>query len=504
MTPIKFSLYLLAAPSKPKFLEHLINRVSKKVGRDTNGLVDPLPLDTADESVTDEPLSPDSERCLEVVESLAEGLIACTQRPVSGESCDSGQGSSLLESASDFSPTSKRKSWSTPASPTFQGIVKQRLKNFQALRETSLPPREVRKDSPRRPSYKNNRELEESAKKFHCSEKQDDKFTQAVMESGYVKALVSRLNKSTSYDTDGNENIDDTRRVSDDVVNGVKVSLKEHEDDWPDEFSGGDVKEDNDNDSEATSSPSKCHSVKDQLRKFETNSVKSKGSICSSSSWKKKSESDVSNVDSSKSTENSESDSHKKELNKQEKTLNGSTGGTSSSEHLTATESTTRTLSESETQVSRALKRFNHERHKHISSRLCSTSASSSYSSLLNNYTKSPPFLRRPKSSDAAKSNANNVLNGANAKYLEKSRSVDLERSSDTASSSPVSCSFDFGLSPLSPEELFDQNWSKSEFTFDDFSDESEYDGLNISKKKVILMWYCVSMQIQRSSLGVF
>ena len=40
----------------------------------------------------------------------------------------------------------------------------------------------------------------------------------------------------------------------------------------------------------------------------------------------------------------------------------------------------------------------------------------------------------------------------------------------------------------MSPEELFDQNWSDSEFTFD-FSDfESDYDGISLPKNKVILI----------------
>ena len=115
-----------SAPSKPKFLENHINRVSKKVSQDTNGLINVLPLDTddpetdkplspdseqclvvveslADELIgntddpeTDKPLSPDSEQCLVVVESLADELIGSTQRPVSGVSCDLGGDLSLF------------------------------------------------------------------------------------------------------------------------------------------------------------------------------------------------------------------------------------------------------------------------------------------------------------------------------------------------------------------------------------------------------------------------
>ena len=490
-----FHSFLLPAPSKPKFLENLISRVSKKVSQDTNGLINALPLDTDDQEDpgADEPLSPDSEQCLEVVESLADELIACTQRPVSGESCDSGQGSSLLESTCDFSPTSKLKSWSTPTSPTFQGIVKQRLKNFQAIRETSLPPGDLEK-SPARKTQSlctGKRELQEtqlSARRFHCSlRKGDERFTHDVMESGYVKALVSRLNKSTSFDKD-NE-CEDSRRASDDVVNGVKVNLKdENLDDWPDEFDG-DVQDDNEN---TVQSPRrKSHSVKDQLKKFETGSASS--SISSSSNWRKKSDGSVgANSDSSVTNVRRPSHSPKKDLDKQQTNLTQSPGAVSSNESLTDSGSSkTKTFSELQTQVSKALKRFNHERNKHISSRLTSSSASSTYSPSFQNSNicvRSPPILRRPKSSDDAKPNSNKSQSCSHGAHrtLEKSRSVELDRTSDTASSSPVSTSFDYGLMPLSPAELFDQHWSKSEFSFDDFSDD---EGINISKLKVI--WCC-------------
>ena len=478
---------LLSAPSKPKFLENLISRVSKKVSQDTNGLINALPLDT-DDPETDEPLSPDSEQCLEVAESLADELIACTQRPASGESCDSGQGSSLLESTCDFSPTSKLKSWSTPTSPTFQGIVKQRLQNFQAIRETSLPPGELGK-SPARKTQSlctEKRKLQDtqlSARRFHCSlKKGDEKFTQSVMESGYVKALVSRLNRSTSFEDNEYDDSIDSRRESDDVVNGVKVNLKdENLDDWPDEFDGGDEIDD---ENTGKSPRRKSHSVKDQLKKFETCSSKSNSSISSSSSWRKKSDQSIGANDSSITNVRRRSHSPKKDLDKQQNRIAEYSGAVSSNESLTDSgSSTAKTFSELQTQVSKALKRFNHERNKHISSRLTSSSASS-YSSFQNsNCVRSPPILRRPKSSDDAKPNANNSVKGAGARTLEKSRSVELDRTSDTASSSPVSSSFDYGLMPLSPAELFDQHWSKSEFSFDDFSDD---EGTNISKLKVI------------------
>ena len=307
------------------------------------------------------------------------------------------------------------------------------------------------------------------------------------MESGYVKALVSRLNKSTSFDKDNdNDDLSDTRRVSDDVVNGVKVNLKEDNvDDWPDEFGEFGVGEEIDNSESTGKSPSKSHSVKDQLKKFETCSSKTNTNISSTSTRRKKSGQSIGATDNSNSDFCRPSDSPKKDLGKQQTTLTESPDAVSSSESLTDSGKSTKTFSELQTQVSKALKRFNHERNKHISSRLTSSSASSSYSSFQNNSVKSPPILRRPKSSDDTKANANNSLNGAGARTLEKSRSVELDRTSDTASSSPVSTSFDYGLMPLSPAELFDQHWSKSEFSFEDFSDD---EGINISKTKVILV----------------
>ena len=476
--------YFFSAPSKPKFIEQLLNRVSsKKAGvQDRNGLINPQPADASDDFVVVDQLSSNSE-CLEAVESLAEELIACSQRPASGESCDSGQGS-LLESTCDFSPTQHHQSWSTPTSPRFHGIVKQRLKSFQTLRENSSNPENFDRKQKRAQSCKEGREINEaqrSLKKIHCSLVEDDKFTQAMMESGYVKALVSKLNKSPSFDKDDDDSGDESQRESGEIVNGVKVKLNEESvDDWPDEFSGDSINDSGETD--AVAKKYRSPSVKDQLLKFETDVVKSKLSVTNVSSKRKPDKPKLANKP-SKSVLNGSSDSHAKDLDNSGN-FHGAVGAVSS-ESLTNSEKSTRTLSES--QVSRALKRFNHERHKHISSRLTST-ASSSYSSLHNNLIKSPPILRRPKSSDTAMPNANNTLHGANAKYFEKSRSVEYDRSSDTASSSPVSCSFDFGLLPLSPEELFDQNWSKSEFTFDDFSDESEHDGINLSKQKVTLM----------------
>lgn len=371
LATLRLKLQKIQSPSKPKFLEHLISRVSKKVSQDTNGLINALPLDT-DDPVTDEPLSPDSEQCLEVVESLAEELIACTQRPASGESYDSGQGSSLLESTSDFSPTSKRKSWSTPTSPTFQGIVKQRLKNFQAIRETSLPPGELEKSPARKTKSlcSEKRELEEtqlSARRFHCSLRQgDERFTQAVMESGYVKALVSRLNKSTSFDKDNdNDDLSDTRRVSDDVVNGVKVNLKEDNvDDWPDEFGEFGVGEEIDNSESTGKSPSKSHSVKDQLKKFETCSSKTNTNISSTSTRRKKSGQSIGATDNSNSDFCRPSDSPKKDLGKQQTTLTESPDAVSSSESLTDSGKSTKTFSELQTQEEEAEEEPKDKLHK--------------------------------------------------------------------------------------------------------------------------------------------
>ena len=48
-----------------------------------------------------------------------------------------------------------------------------------------------------------------------------------------------------------------------------------------------------------------------------------------------------------------------------------------------------------------------------------------------------------------------------------------------------VTQSLDFGLTPFSAEELFEQHWSKSEISFDDFSDESETEGAPDCHRKV-------------------
>ena len=242
-----------------------------------------------------------------------------------------------------------------------------------------------------------------------------------MMESGYVKALVSRLNRSSSFEKDNEyDDCTDSRRESDDVVNGVKVNLKdENIDDWPDEFDGG-VEIDID-EITGKSPRRKSHSVKDQLKKFETCSSKSNSSISSSSICRKKSDQSYgANNDSSITNVRRRRYSPKKDLDKQQNRIAEYSGAVSSNESLTDSgSSTANTFSELQTQVSKALKRFNHERNKHISSRLTSSSASPSYSSFQNsNCVRSPPILRRPKSSEDAKLNANNSIKGAGARTL--------------------------------------------------------------------------------------
>ncbi|KAL4226024.1 FYVE [Mactra antiquata] len=243
---IRLKLQKLQTPGKPKFIEHLINRVvSKKVNKREENDVLENTEETPD--ISEEPLSPDSEKCLQQAEALVEELLTCSVRPASSESEDSGKGSSLLESTSDFSPTSKRKSWSTPASPTaLHGIVKERLRGFQALQETSdtesIHSSASASHSPlqKQKSFKNEeyelelQEINQSIKQFYCSVSEDASFNSAVMESGYVKALVAKINdnklkKDSESDKENNDE-DGEGSECDDIVNGVIINGAEGND----------------------------------------------------------------------------------------------------------------------------------------------------------------------------------------------------------------------------------------------------------------------------------
>ncbi|XP_052213591.1 FYVE, RhoGEF and PH domain-containing protein 4-like isoform X3 [Dreissena polymorpha] len=193
------------APGRPKFLEHLLNRVvSRKIGRKgANGLI---PDTEENPDQPEEPLSPDTETCLQHAEAIVEELLVSSVRPPSGDSSDSGKGS-LLEQTSDFSPTgTKQKCWSTPASPTLQGIVKARLKSFQALRESDAESVDSQQDlsasASKGKTYKSEefkleiQEINKSIKAFYTSFSDDERFNSKVMESGYVKALVSKINEN--------------------------------------------------------------------------------------------------------------------------------------------------------------------------------------------------------------------------------------------------------------------------------------------------------------------
>ncbi|XP_052780076.1 FYVE, RhoGEF and PH domain-containing protein 4-like isoform X2 [Mya arenaria] len=245
---IRLKLQKLHSPGKPKFLEHLLSRVvSRKAGksRDGNGLVT-----DAEESIElpAEPLSPDSEKCLQHAEAIVEELLACAARPPSGDSSDSGKGS-LFESTSDFSPTgTKRKAWSTPASPTFQGIVKERLKNFQALTETS-DTESVNSNSavagtpvsPKAKIYKNEeyveeiKEINKNIKAFYTSISEDESFNSAIMESGYVKALVAKINHHKLPEEDHEEQTEDTTEdvdVNGEIIVPVEFLIGKEDSGW--------------------------------------------------------------------------------------------------------------------------------------------------------------------------------------------------------------------------------------------------------------------------------
>lgn len=475
-------LSVFSAPGKPKFIEHLINRVvSKRVSRrNSNG------LNTTNEEpaeVPEEPLSPDSEKCLQQAEAIVEELLSCSNRPVSGESTDSGKGSSLLESTSDFSPTSKRKSWSTPASPTFHGIVKERLRSFQILNESSdtdsvSSHQGVHSPIHKQRSFKNEefdqeiREINQSIKQYYCTDSQDETFNAAVMEEGYVKALVAKINENklkadpTKSASSEIEHVENGEGVSDDVKLKLKVDPEDSGwNEWEQEVgddeggTGEEVTEETENVEKRTSSSNSSDIVVDK---------RTSGSIDRKSKL------------SQHSDRNSDRNS------------NTSSGSSSSRAN-----SQTNSVSDSDNHVSKALQRFNLERNKSIPQSRLNSLSSSSFS--FNSYIRSPPKLRNLKSNklgDSEKCNTNDHrnTNGAVLSSCAKNRnclSCDVESTVEQSAGQTgatekrgcVSQSFDYGLLPLNPAELFDENWSKCELTFDDF--DCDFDTTPDAKKKV-------------------
>ncbi|XP_060562107.1 FYVE, RhoGEF and PH domain-containing protein 4-like [Ruditapes philippinarum] len=387
---IRLKLQKIQSPGKPKFIEHLINRVvSKRVSRrNSNG------LNTTNEEpveVPEEPLSPDSEKCLQQAEAIVEELLSCSNRPASGESTDSGKGSSLLESTSDFSPTSKRKSWSTPASPTFHGLVKERLKSFQALNESSDTDSVCSQPGSHSPLQKQKtfrneefdqeiREINKNIKQFYCSDSQDESFNTAVMEEGYVKALVAKINenklkpepaKSVSSES---EHLENGEAISEDAK--LKLDIDPEDSGWNEWVQ--EVGDDNDGTGEEVE---------------EITTVEKRISNISTASDKRTSGSLESSDVRSKLTRHSTSD----------RSSNTSSGSSSS----------------------------------------------------------------------RANSQTNSVSDSDNHS---------AGQTGSTEKRGCVSQSFDYGLLPLNPAELFDENWSKCELSFEDF--DCDFDSLSDSKKK--------------------
>lgn len=452
------------APGKPKFIEHLINRVvSKRVNRRTsNGLIN-TSEDSSDVQV--EPLSPDSEKCLQQAEAIVEELLSCSARPVSGESTDSGKGSSLLESTSDFSPTSKRKSLSTPASPTFHGIVKERLKSFQVLNESSDTESISSQSGPQSPlqkpkTFKNEefdhelKEINKSIKEFYCSMSQDESFNSAVMESGYVKALVAKINenklKPDAADQVKKHSDDEPSENVDGLSDSLKLKLGNGDSGW-DEFEkeiGEHVGSGEEDKNEIL-----YQRESGSVNSFdETSTVRTKTSSLRSS---------CSSVRSSSLRGNSQISS----------------------------------VSDSDSQVSKALKKFNQERNKSLPQSCLNSMSSSSFS--FNTHIRSPPKLRSLNSNKLSDSKLRNTneyrnTNGAFLSSCAKNRnclSCDVESTVDQSAGQTgstekrgcVSQSFDYGLLPLNPADLFDENWS-SDLSFDDFDD---LESLSDAHKKV-------------------
>lgn len=448
--------FVFSAPGKPKFLEHLINRVvSRKVGKQgANGLIT-ASSESAD--LPEEPLSPDSEKCLLHAEAIVEELLACSARPPSGDSSDSGKGS-LLESTSDFSPTTgHRKSWSTPASPTFQGIVKERLKSFQALHEAS-DTASVCSNPGAEPCsqkvYKNEefeqelKEINKSIKKFYTAISNDESFNSAVMESGYVKALVAKINdkklqpeetENGTEETDNGDSIDEVAEKCKLRIGDEDAGWNEWEQEVNDGLQNGDA---HDEEIKPASRSSSRNSVNGVGHQSMTNTPTPSARTSSSSSISVPSR--TNSVNNSRTNSTSES---------------------------------------SESHVSRALRRFNQERNKSIpQSRLSAFSTNTPFSY---SHIKSPPKLRNLRLNNGDSNSLNNKsssnTNGATFAPNAKNRnclSCDIENSSDQSAGQTgsiidkrgcVSQSFDFGLLPLNPADLFDEHWSKCDLTFDDF-----------------------------------
>lgn len=422
-------------------------------------------INTSEESsdVQVEPLSPDSEKCLQQAEEAIVELLSCSARPVSGESTDSGKGSSLLESTSDFSPTSRRISLSTPASPTFHGIVKERLKSFQVLNESSDTESISSQSGPQSQpkTFKNEefdhelKEINKSIKEFYCSMSHDESFNSAVMESGYVKALVAKINENKlkpdaadqvkkNSDDEHSENVDD---LSDSLI----LKPRNEDSEW-DEFE----KElgEHEGSGEEGKNEKLCQRESGSVNSFdETSTVRTKTSSSRSSR---------SSVRSSSLRENSQISS----------------------------------VSDSDSQVSKALKKFNQERNKSLPQSCLNSMSSSSFS--FNTHIRSPPKLRSLNSNklgDSKLRNTNEYRNtyGAFLSSCAKNRnclSCDVESTVDQSAGQTgstekrgcVSQSFDYGLLPLNPAELFDENWS-SEISFDDF--DCDLESLSDADKKV-------------------
>lgn len=451
--------------------------VSKKVSRQSaNGLIC-ASGETLDHP--EEPLSPDSEKCLKHAEAIVEELLACSARPPSGDSSDSGKGS-LLESTSDFSPTTgQRKSWSTPASPTFQGIVKQRLRSFQALHETGDSETLTANASAETGSqklYKNEefvheiQEINKSIRTFYTALSNDESFNSAVMESGYVKALVAKINENklkTEEKSEDSVEQTDTTNENEDVCETGKLKLGEEDlgwKEWEKEVGGADNGPTTNVDDVKSPSSSNRSSINGVALRSKSNTPTPSPRTSSSSSV------------SVQSRTNSVNSSH-----------------------------TNSTAESSESHVSRALRRFNQERSKSLpQSRLSSFSTNTPFSY---SHIKSPPKLCHLKhfngDSRTLHNNGPCSTNGASFSQNAKNRncvSCDIENTSDPSagqagSSSDkrgcVSHSLDFGLLPLNPADLFDENWAKCDLSFDDFDLEES------TKQKVshIHSMTCLCMQ---------
>lgn len=145
--------------------------------------------------------------------------------------------SSVIEQTSDISPTSGRAIWSTPSSPRISGIVKQRLEDLKKFSESSQSIRSngstsKSQSTPSSPQYQvktfnfncdkfsNLPPPDDKLRRYYCGLARNEKFTNAVMERGYVKALVDRINVKKSL-TSENGNDGDT------VTNGETEKPKE-------------------------------------------------------------------------------------------------------------------------------------------------------------------------------------------------------------------------------------------------------------------------------------